>query len=157
MMDSRNSSERERIKRTQEYTTSMGMPEFCDMHGNLKISCHLCKPKEKLVVHISGITCPVYSNKNIPDEICTNAGSIMVDITSRTETYQCTSCGWEFTNKSTNFPRWVICDCGNSEVMKTKFGEEPKMCTRCASKRYKCARCGNARARCSCPAKSNNN
>ena len=136
----------------------MGIPEFCEEHGNMKNSCSLCNPKEKTIVIISGITCPVYSNKEIPDEICNNSGCIMIDLTSRTETYNCTSCGWEFTNRNSNYPRWVICDCGKSEVRKMKhYGDEPKMCLRCSSKRYKCGRCGNIGARCTCPGKSKNN
>ena len=127
----------------------MAMPEFCEQHGNIKATCYICHPREKVVAIIPGIICPVYANKEVPDKICTDPGCIMFD----TKTYQCTGCGWEFTNHKSNNPHWVICTCGNSELRK---GTHHEKCLQCSSKRYKCASCRNVRARCTCPSKPKN-
>ena len=135
----------------------MGMPEFCEPHGNMLHSCYICNKKEKVITIIPGVICPVYSNKEIPEDICDNSGCIMIKITSRTETYECTSCGWEFTNNNSNYPQWVVCSsCSNSEVRARKnFSDEHQKCLRCSSKKYKCPTCGNVGARCVCPGKLN--
>ena len=125
---------------------------FCE-HKNLQNLCYICHPKKKSISVLDDVICPIFSNKSIPQEICNDAGCILVEKKSGIETYECTDCGWIFTNFSTNYPKWVICDCGNTEVRKTKsWDDQPKWCLQCSSKRYKCAVCKKIGANCTCQA-----
>ena len=136
----------------------MSMPEFCEDHGNLKQSCSICKPRESVIVLLEGIVCPVFLNENIPKHICDNSGCVLTNATSRTETYECTSCGWEFSSRKTRLPCWVECNCGVNEVREAKHVlEPPQKCLRCSSSRYKCATCRQVGARCVCPGHAKNN